>query len=234
MSKSALQKLDDALAKEEQFIAAAVAKSLTAYNKNPTGQNLRDYQANKKALDEYRAKASGKEDDHFATKGKVLIYLEDADWDVKKSKLYTDLKSVPKTKGGYLKKDIDMYAKLRLTKANGAGVGQDNAEKTRQEIRVAAARAEKLEMENEILRGRYLLKSEVEMLLAARAKVLYDGVKSFGVNMSSRMVDIVKGDQSMTPDLIELYKIEIETLFDHYSRPMGFTAPAIPDEEEED
>ena len=30
-----------------------VAKSLTAYNKNPTSANLRDYQANKNALEEF-------------------------------------------------------------------------------------------------------------------------------------------------------------------------------------
>ena len=51
--------------------------------------------------------------------------------------------------------------------------------------------------------------------------------------MSSRTVELVKGDQSLTPDLIELYTKEMETLFDHYSRPVEFEAPAWVEEDEE-
>ena len=243
MAKTDLEKLDEALKKEEQILGVAVAKSLTQYNKNPTSSNLRDYQANKRALEEYRAKASGKETDTFSTKGKVLIYLEAEGWDVKKSKLYNDLRSVPKTKGNYHKKDVDMYAKLRLTKANGAEVCQDNAEKTRQEIRVAAARAEKLEMENDILRGKYQLKSNVNRELVARMIQLKKDEKTDNKVKSADIISLVGGDIEKEKELQKFLNDGTDRRMNTYAKPFKFSVSmtelekeiaAIEEEEKDD
>lgn len=223
MSKSNLAKLDEALEKEEQIIGAAVAKSLKEYNTNPTTVNFRNFQTNKKALEEFRAKASGKADNHFTTKGKVLVYLEAAGWDVKKSKLYNDLKSVPKTKGGYLKKDVDMYAKLRLAKADGAEISQDNAEKTRHEVRIAAARAEKLEMENDILRRKYLLKSTVNRELVARMIQLRKDEKTDNKVKAADILSIVGGVIEKEKELKNFLDTATDRRMNTYSKPFKFT-----------
>lgn len=222
MANNDLKKLDEALEKEEQIIGAAVAKSLKEYNANPTSVNLRDYQANKKALDEYRAQASGKEADIFSTKGKVLKYLEAEGWDIKKSKLYNDLKSVPRTKGNYHKKDIDMYARLRLTKADGAEIEVDNAEKTKQEIRVTIARAVKLEMENDIQFRKYILKSDVFRELVARMIQLRKDEKTDNKVKSADIISIVGGDIEKEKELQKYLNDATDRRMNTYAKPFKF------------
>ena len=177
----------------------------------------------------------------FKTKQAVHNYLIGIGYDMGVSKLSSKLanclKDIKKKGGMWLQADIDTYAPIwgfnMMEGAMSADASALDIQIKKADLRKREGDAEKVEHENKIRSGKYILKSEVEMLLSARAKLLYDGVKSFGVNMASRTVDLVKGDQSMTPDLIELYTKEMATLFDHYSRPVEFEVPAFTEEEED-
>lgn len=177
----------------------------------------------------------------FRTKQAVHDYLVEIGFDMGVSKLSSKLavclKDIKKKGGVWLQSDIDTYAPIwgfnQMEGAMSADASALDIKIKQADLRKKEGDANKVEHENKVRSGRYILKSEVEMMLAARAKLLYDGVKSFGINMASRTVEIVKGDQSMTPDLIELYTKEMETLFDHYSRPIEFEAPAFAEEEED-
>ena len=226
MDKS-LEKLNKDLSQEKDILAAAVKKTLDIYNENPTTANLRDYQANKKAYDDCIAKLDGKDLDFFNTKADVLSYLEFEGWDVKKSKLYKDMKHVPKTDGGYLKADVDMYAKLRLVKSNGAVVDMDSGEKTRQEIRVAAARAEKLEMENDIMQGKYILRAEVEQLHASKAQHLKTALQGFFQSQAAMIIETSEGDASRAADVREFCLLELAKFLNEYAKPCRYSVPLI-------
>ena len=232
IQKTNIDKLDEVMAKEEQILANAVAKSLSVYNKNPTGSNLKDYQLNKKAYDECKARAAGKVDEHLGTKAKVLVYLDAEGWDVKRSKLYKDLQHVPKTKGGYLKADVDMYAKLRLVRADGPVVEMDSAEKTKQEIRVTTARAEKFELENEIFKGKFILRSEVEQLHASKAHHLKTGLEGFFQSQAAMMVEVCGGDPDKVADLREFCLAEFAKHLNEYSKSCRYSVPVVPASED--
>lgn len=177
----------------------------------------------------------------FKTKLAVHNYLVEIGYDMGVSKLSSKLaiclEDIKKKGGIWLQADIDTYAPIWGFKMMEGAMSADafalDLQIKKADLRTREGNAEKVEHENKIRSGNYILKSEVEMMLSSRAKILYDGVKSFGVNMASRTVEIVKGDQSLTPDLIELYTKEMITLFDHYSRPVEFEVPAFTEEEED-
>jgi len=220
----------------EQALITAHEQAKKALGEKVTTETIKSVQAAEKALTEYRARSiSGKANESFEKKTQVLEYLQEEGWDIKKSKLFTDLKSVPRTKGCYLKKDVDMYAKLRLVKADGPERENDSAEKTRQEIRVASARAEKLEMENEILQGKYILRSEVEQLHASKAHHLKSGLIGFFQSQTSVMVELCDGDQDKAAELREYCMRELRKHLNEYSKSCRYSVPAVlPVEDGED
>jgi len=231
---SNLSKLDAALSREGEILAAAVAKSMSAYNQSPTQANLRDYQANKKAYQEYKALRDGGPPEVLASKTDVLRHLRAEGWAVKKSKLFADLKGVPRTNGGWKISDVEKYASLKLVHSEGAEAETNTAEKIRQEVRVAAARAEKLEMENDILRGRYILRAEAERLHATKAHMLKAGLEDFFRSQAASMVDISGGDPALVPDLREYCLRELFSHLHEYAKVCRYPSPELAEEEEID
>ena len=56
------KKIDALLEQEEKLLGGAVERTFQAYNKNSTVANLKDYQAAKKALEEFQAKKAAQKD----------------------------------------------------------------------------------------------------------------------------------------------------------------------------
>ena len=221
-------KIDQVLAQEENVLSAAVARTMQAYNQNSTVANLRDYQAAKTALEEFRKKKHAAENPEKArfTVPEAVEYLKSQGYKIEKSKLYSEKALVGYTTIDnavtFSKKDIDKYAKKFLNLLSGSDA--DNAdEKMKWDARIAEQKFKDMEFEAKIKEGMYVLKSEVEQMLAARAAFLKDNLgQSFIHSRAPKIAEIIQGNTERIPELIELWLQQIEEVFDYYSKPMRF------------
>lgn len=220
---------------EGDLLLNALAKMANAYKENPTAQNLKEYTAAKQAVENYKARkqAEGKpEEQCFKNLLEVIVYLRDQGWKCSKSKIYEDQIKIDRQSDGTItKKDADKYAGIFLRRLDGSinADDLDPAEKLRWEIEIAKEKAEKLHRENEIERGIYLLRSDVEHMLAARAAYLKDNLgAAFIHSRASQIILLVNGDQTRIPDFVEFWLRNIEEIFNHYARPIQHEATYTP------
>jgi len=216
----------------EKALASAHRRALAAVKKRASVENIKAVEAAERALSDYRARraaAAGAPERRFKTLKEVLSYLKDEGWKVEKSKLYADKNKIDRQKdGSYLAADVDRYAKLCLSRLDGSDeTPVDAAEKLKWEIEFNKQRAKKLELENEVEKGRWLLRSEVSQMFAARAALLKDAVgPAFIHPRVADVIELVGGDQAKAPELIAWWLREVEKHMDQYSRPLEFAVPA--------
>jgi len=210
----------------------AFADAQAAMKKKASAKNIKAVAAAKKALDEHRAEQAATADPEarrFRTLLEVLYYLQGEGWKVSKSKLYEDQRKIEKEEDGtWTKQAVDEYARLRLTRLDGTtDEGRGAAERKEEiEAQIAQAKLEKLRRENEIEQGRWVRRSEVESMLAARASALMAGVGPEYIHREAAgIIELVGGDADRAPDLIDHWLKRVEELFDRYSRLMEFTVP---------
>ena len=232
-------KIDQVLAQEENVLSAAVARTMQAYNQNSTVANLRDYQAAKTALEEFRKKKHAEQNPEEAvfTVPEALNYLNSQGFKIQNSKLYED-KSIINFKTvnniiTFLKKDLDKYAKKFLNLLSGSDA--DNAdEKMKWDAKIAEQKFSDMEFEAKIKQGLFILKSEVEQLLAARAAFLKENLGSgFIHSRAPKITEILRCSSDRIPELIEFWLKQIDEVFDYYSKPLRFEVPAISITEED-
>lgn len=237
---STFQKKDKVLAQEENVLSAAVKRTMKAYNKSSTVANLKDYQAAKTALGEFRNKKQQQENPEQArfTVPDAVDYLKVQGFKIEKSKLYNEKAIVGfKTIDNavtFTKKDLDKYAKKFLSLLTEAD--SNNAEeKMKWETKIAEQKFHDMEFEAKIKEGRYVLCSEVEQMLAARAAFLKENLgQGFIHSRAPKLAEILKGNPDNIPELIDFYLKHIEEVFDYYSKPMRFEVPAAMINEEEE
>ena len=83
-----------------------------------------------------------------------------------------------------------------------------------------------MELEAKIKQGMYILRSEIEQMLAARAAFLKDNLgQGFIHSRASKIAEIMQGNAERIPDLIEFWLRHIDEVFDYYSKPMKFEVP---------
>lgn len=234
-------KIKSLLEQEEKLLASALIKTMKAYNENPTLSNLRDYEAAKRALEEFQKRKaamenpeSSEENQEFKTLLQIFKYLKNEGWKISKSALYEKAYMIKKTNGVYLKKDIDAFAKKFLRKIDAPDIDIEDGidKKIQAEIRKLTAEAEKKELEVKKLRGELVERWEVEQQLADRAAFLKSSIQEFFHSMAPYMIEKVEGNIQKLPEFIEFCLIEIEKLFDYYSRPLQFIVPAMENQED--
>lgn len=216
------------LEQEEKLLINAVARTMQAYNQNPTVSNLRDYEGAKKALEDFRLKkaiAENPDAQAFKNLLEVLEYLQAEGWKISKSALYEKAFAIKKQpNGSYLKKDIDDFAGKFLRKLDGSDTEDiDISKKIEAEIRKLTAEAEKKELEVSRLKGELVDRFEVEHQLADRAAFLIDSLKNFFHSQTPKIIEMANGDSACVPDVIQFISAELDTLFDHYSKPLTFS-----------
>lgn len=166
----------------------------------------------------------------------ALEYLKAQGFKIEKTKLYDEKAIVGFTAVDnavtFAKKDLDKYAKKFLSLLSGAD--SNNAEdKLKWETKIAEQKFNDMAFEAKIKEGKYILRSEVEQMLAARAAFLKDSLgPGFIHSRASKIVEIVKGNPDNIPELIEFWLRQIEEVFDYYSKPMRFEVPIALLEEE--
>lgn len=234
------KKIDALLEQEEKLLGGAVARTMQAYNQSSTVANLKDYQAAKTALEEFRKKkhaAENPEEARFSVP-EAVEYLKGQGYKIERSKLYEEKSIVGFTTVAnavaFLKKDLDKYAKKFLSLL--AESESNNADaKMKWDAKIAEQKFKDMEFEAKIKEGQYILRSEVEQMLAARAAFLKDNLGAgFIHSRAPKIAEILKGDSARTPELIEFWLKQIEEVFDFYSKPMRFEVPVVMMSEEKE
>lgn len=218
----------------EKALAAAHEKALKNLGKKATLEHIKAAEKAEKALRDYRARKAAEADPgerRFANPTEVHEYLESEGWKVSQRKVYDDKNKIEKEPDGtYTKKAVDEYARLLLTRTDGSdeAIGDLAARKATLEVELLEEKKAEAVRENKLKEGFYVLKSDLESMLAGRAAVLKASVGTEFIHArAEKVIEIVAGDHGRAPELIDYWLREVEDFFDRYSRPMEFATPAM-------
>ncbi len=143
----------------------------------------------------------------FIHRKAVVDYLEKEGYKIKKTKVYDDAKNglLPvQPDGTVFRSDVESYAKKYLEKVkNQTGqVDKIFQQKSHTEILRTQRQIEKLELDLEIARGKYILRKDFGMELAARAGMFEAGLKHLIQTRAIDWIYEVKGDPKKAQILI--------------------------------
>ncbi len=213
----------------EQLLENAYKKARAAIEKGPTGKNVDAVEKAHRALEAYRAGLAAQanpEDRRFTNLLDVLSYLNTEGWKVSKSKLYEDRNKLAKEKDGtWLKRSADEYARLCLEKLDGSDQEiVDINKKSRLENEILEEKKKKLQRENEIQTGMYILRSEAEQKHTAKLALFLTAVDNFlqggKLNLA---VEIVEGNKELVTELRNHFKKEFRAILGEYAKRPEFT-----------
>lgn len=182
----------------------------------------------------------------------IVEYLQSMGYKIGKSSVDNHIKQGKLTRledGTFSARDVEKYAatfiKNRTTPPSDAATGESQMD-------IARAEYDKLCKENELLdikiaerNGALVPRSHFEHEIAARAQILRLDAESFARGNAQAIIALVKGDETMTAELVAFLLAEVETWFARYTdqeyQAQSIPALAAPDtlpppdlEEEED
>jgi hypothetical protein len=196
-----------------------------AYQKDASLSNLKSWQAAEAALDEFIGNLKNKTDSAvFRNRVAVVEYLKRNNIRISKTKLYRDAdtgKLRVQPDGSILLSDVELYTRAYLTPKQKASM---NAE-------IEALQKEKLDLESQKLKeqiaklvwdrekeaGRYLLKSDFEMELAARAAVLQVTLHQMATTKAYDWIAVCQGNHVKVPDMAAMITSEIDSCLNDYA-----------------
>ena len=159
---------------------------------------------------------------------KVLAYLKADGWKVSKSTLYNHRRQgriKPDSDGHYPLKSVLRYANAHLPRQTTLKRLADEELQRRK----AEAELEKIEEQTRLARlrrqveeGKYILRSDFELELAARAAVFYAGLMQMAQQKAGKWIQLVEGNTKRIPDLIQAIKLSIEELLNEYATTREF------------
>lgn len=144
----------------------------------------------------------------------VLRWLQAAGWQVKKSTFHNNCKKgllALNRSGVYSRLAVRKYAEqYHVHSSTGQTVNDADVslatEKIKKEIKRIETATTRDQFDLDVKMGRYVLRSDVEVELAARAVVLDNGFEyMFQANLSE-IIAMVHGDQQLAPALLEFLK----------------------------
>lgn len=213
-------------AKKGVLLFNGMTTCAVAYQKEPTSASLRDWQKAEAALDEFVAgiDAAKAEKPSFKNKIAVARYIKDQGVRIGKSKLYKDAESGKlrvQADGSVLLSDVDLYIRAYGTPRQKAGDNSDieflQKEKLGLESKKLKEQIAKLEWDREKEAGRYLLRSDFEMELAARAAVLETSLLQMAQSKAYDWVAVVHGEHSKAADMAAMVTAEIGAVLNDYA-----------------
>lgn len=206
----------------------AATKCAEAYQKDPTSGKLKDWQAAETAVNEFIGSQDSKPADNtkaFKNRIAVVQYLKERGIRISKTKVYRDadrgkLRTQPD--GSILLSDVDLYTRAYLSPKKKTSIDPEiealQKAKLNEEILKLKAQNAKFAHEREIETGKYMLKSDLEFELAARAAVFDTMLRQMTASKVYEWIAIAKGDTNMTKDVMASINNEIDQLFDEYTR----------------
>ena len=227
-NKTITEKLNAALAHEEQVFQGAVIKALAKVQEKPTAENIRNHQAAKKALEEFQRQqqaAAAPDEVVFRTVAEAFRYAVDSGG-YRRSRQTMDnhidsglLRRGPD--GQIAKTAVDIYLATQSGEtSDDTQAAQLDLQERTAKLKKAKAQAEVWDLRARRERGELIARSEVEGLLAQRAQFLRQDLESFFRVLAPDVVALVNGDEARVFDLTEFGLERLEEYLDRYSRPM--------------
>lgn len=213
-------------AKKGVLLFNGMTTCAVAYQKEPTSVTLRDWQKAEAALEEFVAEIEAAKAEKPAFKNKIAVakYLKDQKIRIGKSKLYKDAESGRlrvQPDGSVLLSDVDLYIRAYGTPRQKAGSDKDieflQKEKLELESQKLREQIAKLEWDREKEAGKYLLRSDFEMELAARAAVLETSLRQMASSKAYEWIAVCKGDYTKTADLSDMITAEVGAVLNDYA-----------------
>lgn len=159
----------------------------------------------------------------------VLAYVSENGRKLGKTKLYSDiglgrLKKQPD--GTFKQRDVDRYMASLPMAGTPDAVAEKAADRQRRreeaDIRKAEAAAEREVFDLAVKKGRYILKEQVHLELAARAVALASTIKTAFEAQNLDLVAAVEGNPKKGAALIERMEVILDEAMNEYSREMEF------------
>jgi hypothetical protein len=226
------------LATEKEILSAAVQKTALAYQENPSLENLRKWNGAKSAFAKADAQAGADEaGERFKNLEAVCTWIITQGYIVSARTIrnHAERPGFPHRQkdGSYLSPEIEAYADQTWENpSRPKATGGDEEDHRR---RLAKEQADKLSLANEITRGNYLLRSDVEQRCATAASFLKKDLSNFGPRICDQLVDVASDYlrnlgmdmdeinlQAVIPDLQEEYDRKLDAWLDRYARATSF------------
>lgn len=235
MEKQDLEKLIEGKPPEVQKKAILLfnghIKCAQAYQNDPSAANLKNWQQAEAALEEFVSSFDAAKKDRPSFKNKIAVarHLKDQGVRIGKSKLYKDAESGRlrvQPDGSVLLSDVDLYVKAYLTPRQKAGDNYDieqlQKEKLELESKKLREQIAKMEWDREKEAGKYLLRSDFEMELAARAAVLETSLRQMAQTKAYDWIAVCKGEHSKAGDMATMVTAEIGAVLNDYANTERF------------
>ena len=178
------------------------------------------------AIEEFVAKIEPAKAEKPSLKNKIAVarYIKDRGFKIGKSKLYKDAESGKlrvQADGSVLLSDVDLYIRAygtpRQKTAGSAEIEFLQKEKLELESKKLREQIAKLEWDREKEAGKYLLRSDFEMELAARASVLVTSLRQMAETKAYDWIAVCKGEHSKAADMAAMVTAEIDNVFNDYA-----------------
>ena len=159
----------------------------------------------------------------------ILAYVDDNGRKLGKTKLFEDVKKgrlKRQPDGTFKQRDVDRYMATLPMSGTPDSVAEKAADRQRRkeeaDIRRAEAAAKREEFDLAVKMGKYILKEQVHLELAARAGALAAGLKTAFEARNLDFVAAVEGNPKKAAALLELLEGSLDEAMNEYSREMEF------------
>ena len=204
-----------------------VVSCAAAYQVDSSLNNLRAWQAAEAALAEFINNLTANKSDSsacFRNRVAVFQYLRSQNIKIGRSKLYQDADSGKlrmQRDGSILQSDVDIYIRAFLSPKQKAAAYADinvlQKEKLEKENKKLDEQIAKLAWDREREAGKYLLRSDFEMELAARAAVLQTSLRQMAQTKVYDWIAVCRGDHGKASDVAAMIAAEIDTVLNDYA-----------------
>jgi hypothetical protein len=165
----------------------------------------------------------------------VAAHLRDEGWKVGKSAVYNHCKEGklrPGPDGLFHETAVLRYAQKHLKRADGAGSQSLEAlqeKKVRAEITRAEVQASKMQLQQEILEGKFITRLDHEHALATRARLLKSDLINWARQYVDELIQTVDGDPARAPEALAFTERHIEDWLNRYAsqRQIQLAAPEV-------
>ncbi len=233
-------------AAELKILHNAQIQCLKAYQKEPTAQKKRDWDAAREGLEQcmdrlwsiYLAPGSAE-----ALKNRIeaVSWLKEQGYKVGKTKFYDDVKAGKvklKNDGSVPISELERYVRseglIPLSRATGHhGEDELSEQKLKKEIEKLDWENRKREFEYERELGNYIPREELELELASRAGVLDSGLRTKIKAHARDWVRLVEGLPDRVPNLVEAISQILDEQLNEFARLDRFQVVFTGEEEKE-
>jgi len=217
----------------------AVVKCIKDYQTESTSARLNDWQKAETALETFVKDLWSKhfEDEKILPNALAVVeWLNDQGWKVRKSALYKHRKEGkirPQADGTFRLVDVEKYAAVHLSRKDGSESGKlDKLQQERvlAETEKSKAQAKHWTTKERILSRSFVPKDLFERELTKRAIIFRNDLEAFGQSEAAGIVNLVKGDPDLVPELIQYLLGKFEDVMDRYAREREFKVLLPPQE----